>query len=324
MIAEALTKYFEIEALERRIAITRHTIDNYKRYQDLIEARYDRGLTDILTLKQARRSLAQAEADMPELEQSLGQAQQALAVLTGGYPFTTPARKPPEDYFHYLPPVPPGLPSDLLLRRPDIRSAEAALAAASARIGEAKASRFPTLSLTTSYGFQNDELENLFTAKNELWNIALGLVGPLFHAGKLKAAQNAAEASYRQSLVEYAQTVLNAFAEVEKALLNREKLLLRRERLMVFLEEARDAQKAAEYRFERGLTDYLNVLESQRTRYTAEGNVVVVEQAILTNRVSLHLALGGGWDEKKCIEPNVESRVGGSPVSNPDPAGNPG
>ena len=300
--AETVNAYLDIEALERRLAITENTIENYRRNLRLIEFRYDHGLTTILTLKQAQRALAQAEANRPAILQDLGLAQQRLAVLLGRYPKTAPARKQSADYFKQMTEVPAGLPSELLLRRPDIRAAEAALRAKNAQVGEALAGRFPKISLTGGFGYQSDDIQMLFKPESEIWNLAFNLTAPIFYAGKLKASQRAAEARYRQAAAEYAKTVLNAFAEVEGALLRRREQLERRERLLVFLKEARATQELAENRYERGLSGYLNVLEAQQSRFVAEETVVLVELAILKNRVALYRALGGGWAEPKPVD----------------------
>lgn len=304
--AETSTLYLEMESLERRIQITRLSVENYRRNLALVERRYEGGITSILDLRQARRILAQAESSLPSLRQDLGIKQQQLAVLLGHYPETQPARSQPEDYFKRLVPVPPGLPSDLLMRRPDVRAAEANLIALNARIGVARANRFPQIALTGSFGYSSSELDRLFRPENELWNLTLGIVQPLFDAGKLKAGQKAAEARYEQGLAEYAKTVLTAFSEVEKALLTRKEQLERRERTVNFLTEARATQKVAESRYERGLEDYLTVLDAQQTRFQAEEKLVLVDLAILSNRVTLHRALGGGWADPTLLRHKKE------------------
>jgi multidrug efflux system outer membrane protein len=298
VIAEAASLYLQMEALERFIQITKDTIASYRYSVKVVEGRYRRGLTSVLDLRQARRALAGAESGLPSLRQDLGAVQQRLAVLSGRYPETQPERLQPEIYFKQLSPVPPGLPSDLLLRRPDVRSAEAQLVALNARIGVAKARRFPAISLTGNFGYASTELEDLFRPENELWSLAAGLTQPLFDAGNLKAGQAAAKARYDQGVATYAKTVLNAFSEVENALLNRKEQLAQRQALLQFLQEARAAQRVAEERYKKGLVDFLTVLVSQRTRFEAEESVVRIDLGILTNRVSLHRALGGGWGEK--------------------------
>jgi multidrug efflux system outer membrane protein len=285
VVAETINLYLLMEALERRIQITEESIANFRRSLALVERRYERGLTSILDLRQARRILARAEALLPSMRQELGITQQKLAVLLGRYPETRPARLHKEDYFKRLAPVPAGLPSELLMRRPDIRAVEAQLRALNAQVGVAKASRFPQITLTASFGYSSNAL-------------AMGIVQPLFDAGKLKAVQRAAEARYEQGVAEYAKAVLTAFSEVESALLTRKEQLERRDRELNFLEEARATQEVAETRYERGLVDFLTVLDAQQTRFQAEDNVVQVDFAILSNRVTLHRALGGGWGEE--------------------------
>lgn len=297
VVAETIILYLQMEAIERQLQITKESIKNFRRNLDLVENRYERGLTSILDVRQARRILARAEVLLPSQRQDLGTTQQKLAVLLGRYPRTRPPRPQQEDYFKLLAPVPPGLPSELLLRRPDIRKAEAELRALNAKVGVAKASRFPSITLTGSSGYASYELNQLFRPDSFLWSIAAGLGQPLFDAGKLKANQRAAEARYRQGVTKYAKKVLTAFSEVEKALLTRKEQLERRDRTLKFLIEARETRKVAETRYMRGLVDYLTVLDAQQTQFQAEENLVLVDLAIMSNRVTLHRALGGGWAE---------------------------
>ncbi|MBW2595784.1 MAG: efflux transporter outer membrane subunit [Deltaproteobacteria bacterium] len=295
IVSETITLYFQIESLERRIQIIEQSIENYRRNLSFVERRYEGGLTSILDLRQARRILAQTESTLPSLRQELGIRQQKLAVLSGQYPETRSARTQPEDYFKLPSPIPPGLPSGLLLRRPDIRAAEANLRALNAKIGVAKANRFPKITLTGNFGYSSGELDRLFIPGSSLWNIAFGVLQPIFDAGRLKAGQRAAEAQFQQGLADYARTVLTAFSEVESALLTREEQLEKRKKMLTFLAEARATQRVAENRYDRGLVGYLTVLDSQQARFQAEENLVLVELAILSNRVTLHRALGGGW-----------------------------
>jgi multidrug efflux system outer membrane protein len=301
IVAEAITLYLEMEALERRLQIAAQSIEAFRLSLQFVETRYERGLTSVLDVRQARRVLAQAETLVPQLEQELGIVQQQLSVLRGRYPQTRPARRQPEDYYKRLAPVPPGLPSDLLMRRPDIRAAEEQLKALNERVGVAKAARLPSITLTGGYGWTSDELNNFLRAENVVWNLTAGLVQPVFDAGRLKAGQRAAEARYQQGVAEYVQIVLDAFGEVERALLTRKQQLERRKREVKFLDEARATQRVAEERYIRGLVIYLDVLNAQITRFQAEDNLALVDLAIMRNRVALHRALGGGWAEPEPV-----------------------
>lgn len=310
VVAEAISLYLEMEALERRLQIAAQSIDAFRLSLQFVETRYERGLTSVLDVRQARRVLAQAETLVPQFEQEMGIIQQQLSVLRGRYPKTRPKRRQPEDYYKALKPVPPGLPSDLLMRRPDIRSAEKQLKALNERVGVAKATRLPTITLTGGYGWTSEEFSQLIRADNVVWNLTAGIVQPIFDAGRLKAGQRAAEARYQQGVAEYVITVLNAFGEVERALLTRKQQLERRERELKFLDEARATQQVAEDRYIRGLVIYLDVLNAQITRFQAEDSLALVDLAIMSNRVALHRALGGGWAQLTPVpvkDPGVSS-----------------
>ena len=295
LIAEAASQYFNIQSLEARLQISRQLTRTYRENLELVEARYRQGLSSILDVRQARRSLAQSEAEIPPLVQALGKARQALAVLQGQYPAKTIAPTGAQSRFELPSPIPAGLPAELLNRRPDIRAVEASLKAACARIGVAKANRFPQIRLTGSFGYTSNELQELFEPENELWRLAAGIVQPFFDAGKRKSAQKAAEARYQQQVAQYAKTVLEAFSEVEAALLTRRQQIERYERLEIYLKEAKATLDTALDRYQRGLANYLNVLDAQKARFQAELSLVETRNVIYTNRVSLYRALGGGW-----------------------------
>jgi multidrug efflux system outer membrane protein len=301
VVAEAISLYLQMEAVERRLQIAHENIAVFERSLQFVETRYRRGLISVLDVRQAARVLAQAQTLVPQLEQELGISQQQLAVLLGRYPQSRAARRQPEDYYKRLPPVPPGLPSDLLKRRPDIRAAEIQLKSLNEQIGVAKAARFPTITLTGSYGWRSEELSNLLRREHVAWDLTAGIVQPIFDAGRLKARQREVEARYQQAAAEYVKTLLNAFSDVEKALLIRKRQLDRRQREIKFLTEARETQRVAQNRYIRGLVIYLDVLNAQVTRFQAEDNLVLVDLAILQNRVALHRALGGGWAQPEPV-----------------------
>ena len=302
VVAETSALYLDMEAVERRLQIAEQSINAFRQSLQFAEIRYRRGLTSVLDVRQASRVLAGAETLVPQLEQDLGIIQQQLSVLLGRYPETRAPRRQPEDYFKRLAPVPPGLPSDLLMRRPDIRAAEAQLRSLNDLVGVAKAARLPRITLTGEYGWSSEDLNKLLRTENIIWNLTAGLVQPVFDAGRLKAGQRAAEARYEQGAAEYVKAVLDAFADVERTLLTRELQLDRREREITFLTEARATQRVAQNRYVKGLVNYLDVLNAQITRYQAEDNLVLVDLTILRNRVALHRALGGSWAEPEALK----------------------
>jgi multidrug efflux system outer membrane protein len=302
VVAETVSLYLDMEAVERRLQIAEQSIKAFRQSLEFVEIRYRRGLTSVLDVRQARRVLAGSETIVPQLEQNLGIIQQQLSVLLGRYPETRAPRRQPEDYYKRLASVPPGLPSDLLMRRPDIKAAEARLRSLNELVGVAKAARLPRITLTGEYGWTSDELNKLLRTDNIIWNLTAGLVQPVFDAGRLKAGQRAAEARYEQGAAEYVKAVLDAFGDVERALLTRELQLDRREREITFLTEARATQRVAENRYLKGLVNYLDVLNAQITRFQAEDSLVLVDLTILRNRVALHRALGGSWAEPEALK----------------------
>ncbi len=295
VVAEAIRLYFEIESIERRIAINLQLIDNFRRNLGFVDRRYRLGLANVLDVRQARRILAEAEAQVPALHRDLGRSQQEMSVLMGEYPMNGPSRNHSEDYYQEMADIPQGVPSHILRQRPDIRSAESRLRSLNARVGEALANRFPRISLTGSFGFGTENLDRLFNKESHFREIGAGVTQPLFDAGRLKAGQEAAQARLDEAAAEYRQIVLTAFAEVERALLTRREERIRRDKLIDFLEEARITQQVAENRYGRGLTGYLDVLDAQRARFRAEENVVSVDLALMVNRVNLYLSVGGSW-----------------------------
>ncbi len=325
LIAEAVSQYFRVQSLQGQLDVSRRLRQTRRENLTMVEARYRRGLATVLDVQQARRGLARAEAEIPSLVQALGKARHALDVLQGAYPGRkeaapkqTPKQTPElatepatelapeltteqETRLALPPPIPAGLPSELLNRRPDIRAAEASLEAACARIGAAKANRFPRISLTGQFGYASEELDLLLKPESELWKIGAGLFQPLFDAGRRKSVQRAAEARYQQQLAGYAKTVLNALAEVEDALLTRQQQLARRERLLKYRDQAEATLATARDRYQRGLSNYLNVLDAQEAKLQADLDLVKTRHAIYANRVALYRALGGGWGDEKAV-----------------------
>lgn len=193
------------------------------------------------------------------------------------------------------PPVPAGLPSELVVRRPDLAAAERRLAAAGARIREARASLYPRLALTGSGGRRAAELEDLLDSDFTVWSLAGNLLAPLFQGGRLRAGVDLAEAGYDAELARYAAAALGAFAEVEATLAAQEDLAAQLDALARAAHESRAALRLADERYLSGLADYLVVLESQRQAFTSESQLLEVHRGLLASRVDLYLALGGGF-----------------------------
>ncbi len=193
------------------------------------------------------------------------------------------------------PPVPVGLPSELVSRRPDLVAAERRLAAADQRLLAAKRSRYPRFALTARGGSVSDQLEDLVDGDFSVWALIGNLAAPVFRAGRLKAGVEQAEAAGNEALSLYAGQVLRAYAEVETALAAEQRLRVREAELHETARQLEGARKLAETRYARGVGDYLTVLESQTRALNARISWIRVRRELLTNRVDLHLALGGGF-----------------------------
>jgi multidrug efflux system outer membrane protein len=197
-----------------------------------------------------------------------------------------------------VPPTPPaGLPSSLLVRRPDVRVAEQTMVAANAQIGVARAARFPSVSLTGFLGGQSAAVEDI--ASSGVWGVGLGVIAPIFDAGRRAAVEDQAAARYKQTLASWQKSVEGAFREVSDALVNLEQTSASEADLLERVQAARQALDLSQARYESGYSPYLEVLDAQRTANDAELAFVRNRQARLAFSVDLMKALGGGWTEKR-------------------------
>jgi len=300
LIADVVRTWLEIREREAQLALTERTIANFEENLSLVEDRYLRGLVSALDLRLSRQNLATALAVRPQDQQALATARRRLEILVGRYPSGTivasAAGYDPAHLPDPLPPVPAGLPSSLLERRPDLIAAEFQLASATARIGEAKAALFPRIGLTADGGTGSADLGDLLTSGGGIWSLVANLTMPLINRGQTKAQIRAAEARTAQAVSAYRGALLNAFREVESALdleyYQRQSV----EQLRISADEARRALRLAEERYSRGLDNLLFILDSQRRLFNSETALLATERAYRTARVNLILALGGPWD----------------------------
>ena len=256
-----------------------------------VEERYRRGLRSALDLRLARSSEAAAEAVLSQRRHRLDLLKRQLEILLGRYPaaeIETGAELP-----EVADPIPPGLPADLLARRPDLVAAERRLAAADARLSEARRALYPRISLTGSGGRSSAELRDLLNGDFGVWSLLGNLTQPLLQGGRLRAGVDLAEANREQAVAGFAQQVLLACGEVESALGADAYLAEQETALQRAAEEAVAARRLARDRYDRGLADLIALLEAQRRAYDAESQLASVRRQRLDNRTDLHLALGG-------------------------------
>ncbi len=306
LIANVVRTWLQIRELQMQVDLNDRTVKNFSANLETVRNRYQRGLVTALDVHLAGQNLAAAQALGPANRQRLNETRRILEILVGSYPAgkivssdlengdgTLKTVVMPEP----LDPVPAGLPSELLERRPDLVAAELRLHSSVARIGEAKAALYPRISLTASAGTSSNELSELFTSPTDIWSLAGNLFMPLLNRGATKAQIKAAEARAVQATAQYRKTILQAFGEVENAL-DQDFFQKEQERFLIeSVDRARRSVDLAEDRYIRGLDNILVALESQRRLYSAESQLLTTERLRRTARVNLIQALGGPWDK---------------------------
>ena len=263
-----------------------------------------------MTVEQARSQYESAAAQIPALKTQIAQTENALSILLGRNPGPIARGKKITELV--MPPVPPGLPSDLLERRPDIIQAEQTLIAANAQIGAAKAQYFPSISLTGAFGSTSTQLDNLFTGPAGVWSFSGSAVGPIFTAGAIAGQVTQAEAGERAALASYEGSIQNAFADVENALVanvNLKDQLSAQERLVHSLAEY---ARLARLQYNEGYTSYTTVLQAEQQLFPAELNLSSIRAQRYASLVNIYKALGGGWVEQAgsySPQPLIDSTV---------------
>jgi outer membrane protein, multidrug efflux system len=296
LAANVARAWFDLLEAEGQRALAAETLAAFESNLEIIEQQYESGLSSALDVRLLRANAASARASLAGRERARDAAARVLEVLLGGYPAN--ALVVASDLPMLAEPPPAGLPSELLWRRPDLRQAEFALEAASLRASVARKALFPSLRLTSaSLGRSSDELDGLLDGET-VWAVAGGLTAPLFRGGELRAASKRARALAEAAVEDYRQTALTAFLEVESTLAAEAFWLAQEQALATAVDESDAAEDLAWERYQRGLVDIITVLESQRRAFTARQSLLSARNLRLRNRVSLHLALGGGFDAR--------------------------
>jgi multidrug efflux system outer membrane protein len=300
LLAEIARNYIGARAYQQRLAITRQNILVQQQILDLTSNRFQNGLSSELDVQQAMALLTTTEAQVPSLETGFDQSVHHLAVLLGQQPGALLGEMSAAKPIPLTPPtVPIGLPSDLLRRRPDVQSAERAVAAATARIGVAKADLFPKFSLTGMVGLQSISVDNWFDYASRYWSAGPTVQWELFEAGRIRANVRAKTARQEQALDSFQQTVLTALEDVENALTAYAKEQVRRESLVQSVQANARAMELSTQLYQSGLADFLHVLDSERSLYAAQDALVQSDQIVSQDLVQLYKALGGGWQDGK-------------------------
>jgi NodT family efflux transporter outer membrane factor (OMF) lipoprotein len=293
-IAAVGNAYFQVLSAQDRLRIARDNFNAANRILNLIKQRFDAGTASQLDVAQQESLVAQVRANIPIFDQAVRQNIAILAVLIGKPPVEI-VIKGGNIYRLAIPRVTPGLPSELLFQRPDIRSAEANLASADASVEQARAAFFPSISLTGQAGYESNVLKLLFTPQNAFYNIALNVTQPLLDGFRLEGQLELAQGRQFELVKVYCQTILSAFGDVEIALIAIADSLERERLQQIVVNSSREAFRLSEERLREGTIDLVTVLQTQQTLFTAEDNYSLARLARLQAVLSLFQALGGGW-----------------------------
>ena len=296
IVSDVATGYFNLLELDSELEIARRTLAARENSLKIIKVREQGGIGTLLDVRQGEELVYQASQTIIDDERQIEQTENLISLLTAANPGPI-ARGRSLSEQEESPSVPPGLPSDLLTRRPDIRAAEQRLIAANALIKSAKAAYFPTISLTGLLGFQSNQLSSLFTGGGSYYNFAPQIIQPIFTAGRLKSNVRFEQAEQELAIAQYQQTIQTSFREVSDALAERRRVKEIRGQQELLVETLRDRSRLAYLRYEGGVDTLLNALDADRELFNAELNLTQTKRNELLALVQLYKALGGGWQQ---------------------------
>ncbi len=294
LVSEVANTYLLLRDLDERLAISQRTLQTRLESLNIIQARFDKGTVAELDVFQAQIEVAVAESAVASFQRQIAQARNALRILLGRNPGAI-TRGDALASQVFPPEIPVGLPSELLQRRPDVVQAEANLMAATARVGIAEALRYPSISLTGRYGAESTDLSDLNSGDAETWSFGANILAPIFNAGQLKAQSEAARERAKQAVLAYEGTLQQSFREVEDALVAVRTYKDENEAQTRRALAAKNAARLSRARYDGGVVDFLEVLDTERTLFNAELAQTETLQLYYNAIVRLYAALGGGW-----------------------------
>jgi len=295
--------YFELRELDDELAIAKRTRDSFQQTLDLFTRQLVGGVGNKLATSRAAAALASTAASIPDLERQIVAKENQISILLGRSPgpITRGAALTEQTY---PPQVPAGLPAALLERRPDIMQAEQNIVAANAFVGVAITNFLPRIGLTTLYGGQSTDLDNIVKGQGNVWSIGGSLVGPVFQGGRLYYNYQGSVAAWEEAKLAYQKTVLNALGEVSNALVARQKYAESRTEIERQVKALQESVRLATLRYTGGLATYYEVLEAQQQLFPAENSLARTELNQLVTVVELYRALGGGWRSEEQRQPD--------------------
>jgi len=301
LVAEVATAYLTLAADQDQLKLAQDTLTSQSSTYALNQRSFELGAASQLTLRQAQTSVESARVDVEKYSAQVMQDRNSLVLLVGAdLPDALLPKSLPDSATAAASPlasIPPGLPSDLLQRRPDILEAERTLKAANANIGAAHAAFYPRISLTASAGSSSASLSNMFKGGSGSWSFAPQISLPIFDGGSNRANLDIAKTDRDIDVAQYEKAIQTAFREVSDALAQRSTLGRQLEAQQSLVDASADSYRLSSARFARGVDSYLSVLDSQRSLYTAQQNLIATRLSRFTNLVTFYKTLGGGWVE---------------------------
>jgi multidrug efflux system outer membrane protein len=297
LVAEVALNYINLRDFQQEIIIAQNNLQSQQHTAGLTRKRFQVGLVSALDVANAEALVATTSSQIPVLETAAQQAIYNLSVLLALEPAALVKELSPASAIPTNPPeIPMVMPSALLLRRPDVRSAEAQIHSATARIGAATADLFPRFNLVGSTGFQGSKSNDWIKGINRVWSVSPSVSWNIFDAGRIRSNIELQKAIQKETLLAYQKTILTAFQDVENALIAYAKEQQRRTALIDAVNANRKAVKLSTLLYTEGQSDFLNVLDAQRSQYTSEQALVISTRSLSTDLVALYKALGGGWE----------------------------
>lgn len=295
LIASVANAWLTLQADQALLQVSRNTLDAYEESLKLTQRSFDVGVASALELSQARSAVNTARVGIERYMRQVAQDRNALVLLVGQ---DLPSDLPGDGGLErdQLAPLPVGLPSDLLYKRPDIIQAEYQLRAANANIGAARAAFFPQISLTGAVGTASNELSGLFGGGSSYWNFSPSISVPIFNAGQLRANLDYAQISRQIEVAQYESAIQTAFREVSDGLAAQATYVQQVQAQRDLLEASEDYYRLAERRYRTGVDSYLTLLDAQRQLFEVKQQLITDRLAQMTSEVELFKALGGGWD----------------------------
>jgi NodT family efflux transporter outer membrane factor (OMF) lipoprotein len=309
LTAEVALNYVEVRSYQTRLSIAKENQDAQEETFRLVQNRYDAGLAAQLEVEQSRYNLESTRAEIPSLNTGLEQAKNRLAVLLGQQPGNLPQKVVEKRPIPVTPmELAVGVPADTLRRRPDVRRAEWELAAQTASIGVATAELYPKFNLLGSIGLESLSVDNLFNSSYRTYSIGPTFSWRIFEAGRIRQQIEVETALQEQALIQYEAAILTALEDVENALVAYADEQVRRDALVQASAAAERAVSQARNQYQAGLTDFQNVLDSQRSLLAYQDQLAVSDGTVTSNLVRLYKALGGGWEVMEGTPSKTEDR----------------